>query len=440
MSSIPLNQPNPAKHSNRRLLSEHRLWRLIAVRWSAQLTDGLYQSALASYLLFSPERQASATAAAIAFTTVLLPYSLIGPFVGTILDKYSRRQILFFANLARAVTLLVVAAAILLDATGFELTLIVLISFGINRLILAGLSASLPRVVAREILVGANALTVTGGTVAIVLGGGIGIALRNLLEIRNGADQVDASLVIFGAFGYFISALLSLRLGKEELGPSKAEIAADKKSWSDGLSQMRAGFIYLLRNKDSGIGIIAVAIQRGGLTALTLMALILERNSFNNPSDTEAGLSGFATAITIAGLGIMLGAIITPTAVRRFGRHRWMRIAMLIASAGPIIFILSQSEVAMIAMGFVSGLGGQAVKVTNDALVQEKISDDYRGRVFAVYDVVVNFAIVSGSLLAAALMPKSGLGISLPLIITLLYFSAATALRKNWFKDSAKNS
>ena len=139
-----------------RLLNENRLWRLITVRWSAQLTDGLYQSALASYVLFSPERQASATAAAIAFTTVLLPYSLIGPFVGTILDKYSRRQILFFANLGLTVTLLVVATAILLNATGFELTLIVLISFGINRLILAGLSASLPRVVTPEIVVAAN--------------------------------------------------------------------------------------------------------------------------------------------------------------------------------------------------------------------------------------------------------------------------------------------
>ena len=217
-----------------RLFSENRLWRLIAIRWSAQLTDGLYQSALASYVLFSPERQASATAAAIAFTTVLLPYSLIGPFVGTILDKYSRRQILFFANLGRTITLLVVATAILLNATGFELTLIVLISFGINRLILAGLSASLPRVVTREILVAANALTVTGGTVAIVLGGGIGIGLRNILEIKNGADRVDAALVLFGALGYFISALLSLRLRRNELGPTQVEIGSDKKKWSDG--------------------------------------------------------------------------------------------------------------------------------------------------------------------------------------------------------------
>ena len=421
------------------LLSENRLWRLIAIRWSAQLTDGLYQSALASYVLFSPERQASATAAAIAFTTVLLPYSLIGPFVGTILDKYSRRQILFFANLARTITLLLVAAAILLNATGFELTLIVLISFGINRLILAGLSASLPRVVTREILVAANALTVTGGTVAIVLGGGIGIGLRNILESQNGADQVDAALVLFGALGYFISALFSLRLRKDELGPTKGEISAANKDWKDGFSQMREGFVYLKGNKDSGIGILAVAIQRGGLTALTLMALILERNAFHSPSDPDAGLSGFARAITIAGVGIMLGAVISPVAVRRFGRHRWMRIAMMIASFGPMIFVFSQSEIAMIAMGFVCGFGGQGVKVTNDALVQEKISDDYRGRIFAVYDVVVNAAIVSGSLIAATVMPKTGLGITLPLIITTLYLGAALALRKNWFKDSIKS-
>jgi MFS family permease len=419
-----------------RLLTENRLWRLISVRWSAQLTDGLYQSALASYVLFSPERQASTTAAAIAFTTVLLPYSLIGPFVGTILDKYSRRQILFFANLARTITLLLVATAILLNATGFELTLIVLISFGINRLILAGLSASLPRVVTRKILVAANALTVTGGTIAIVLGGGIGIGLRNILEGQSSPDQVDAALVLFGALGYFISALLSLRLRKDELGPSKVERESGSSKWSNGFLQMREGFTYLRSNRDSGIGILAVAIQRGGLTALTLMALILERNTFHSPTDPDAGLSGFARAITIAGIGIMLGAVISPAAVRQFGRHKWMRIAMLIASLGPIIFVLSQSEIGMIIMGFVSGFGGQGVKVTNDALVQEKISDDYRGRVFAVYDVVVNAAIVSGSLIAAVVMPKNGLGIALPLIITTIFLIVAVSLRKNWFKDS----
>ena len=58
-----------------------------------QFTDGLFQSALASFVLFSPERQPSAQTAALAFSVVLLPYSLIGPFVGTLLDRFSRQRI-----------------------------------------------------------------------------------------------------------------------------------------------------------------------------------------------------------------------------------------------------------------------------------------------------------------------------------------------------------
>ena len=51
--------------------------------------------------------------------------------------------------------------------------------------------------------------------------------------------------MLFGALGYFISALLSLRLRKDELGPTKVEITSADKNWKDGFSQMREGFSYL---------------------------------------------------------------------------------------------------------------------------------------------------------------------------------------------------
>ena len=65
------------------------IWRLVTIRWAGQLTDGLFQSALASFVLFSPERQPDAFSAAAAFAVVLLPYSIIGPLVGTVLDRFS---------------------------------------------------------------------------------------------------------------------------------------------------------------------------------------------------------------------------------------------------------------------------------------------------------------------------------------------------------------
>ena len=71
-----------------------RLNRILTIRWSGQLTDGLFQSALASFVLFSPERAPNAVSAALAFSVVLLPYSLIGPYVGTFLDRFLVSELL----------------------------------------------------------------------------------------------------------------------------------------------------------------------------------------------------------------------------------------------------------------------------------------------------------------------------------------------------------
>lgn len=409
-----------------------RFWRLIAVRWMGQATDGLYQSALAAFLLFSPERAASAQGAAAAFAVVLLPYSLIGPVVGTILDKFSRRQILFYANCLRAVVLIMVAIVLLLGNTGLLLTFTVLISFGINRLILAGLSAATPRLVTSDNLISANALSVTGGTLAIVLGGGVGVGLRKVFNTFGDSDQADSLLVLVAALGYLVAALLAMRVRRDEFGPEPHTVAP---AWYEGFNEMREGFRYLTARATSFLAIIVVAIQRGGLTALTLLALILERNTFNSAANPDAGLGGFAVALVISGFGIMIGAIITPSATRYINRYTWSRSAMVAAAIMPIVFAFTPNEITLILMGFFTGMAGQAVKVTNDAIVQQTTTDIYRGRVFAVYDVVVNAAIVLGALLCAAFLPVSGLSRGVPLGIAFAYvFAALVLMNKRFFK------
>jgi MFS family permease len=174
--------------SVKEILFDRKLIRLLRIRWTGQLTDGIFQSALASFVLFSPERQADAMSAALAFALVLVPYSIVGPFVGTILDRFSRQRALFFANMTRAITLTIIALLIFQGYTGIEMTVFVLIAFGVNRLILAGLSAGLPLVVSREKLITANAFVVTGGSVWVVLGGGIGLGVRKILDSMTSAD------------------------------------------------------------------------------------------------------------------------------------------------------------------------------------------------------------------------------------------------------------
>lgn len=394
-----------------------RLPVLLQIRWLGQFTDGLFQSALASFVLFSPERQPNAVAAALAFTVVLLPYSLVGPYAGIFLDRFSRQRIVQFANLMRGIDLIVIALAVKGGLTGIPLTLLVLAAFGINRLILAGLSAGLPLVVEKDELIAANALAVTGGTIGVVIGGGVGIGLKKILDHSHKSDSSDAYVIALAALLYLIVAVNTRRLQRREIGPHDHEVAPQNRGWRE----MQEGFMMLRGHGDSLRGILATSVQRGGLTALTLMGLLLERNTFHPSNNPDAGLSGFAFALGIAGVGIGLGSLITPVFVERVGRHIWIRLMMVGSIPFLALFSLVQSQWSLILAAFFVGMCGQAVKVTNDALVQSKIEDEFRGRVFAFYDVAVNGAIVGGALVAALILPTSGKSALLPLFICFAY-------------------
>lgn len=414
------------------LLTDSKLRRLLRLRWMGQFTDGVFQSALASFILFSPERQASALNAALAFALVLLPYSLIGPMVGTVLDRFSRQRAILIANLARSITLLFIALLIFQGRTGLELTVLVLIAFGVNRLILAGLSAGLPLFAPPKKLIESNALAVTAGSVAVVLGGGLGLGIRQLTDASATADHADAILILTASVGYLLAALFAAMLKKSEVGPQPHELV--KASLKQGFIEMREGFRFLQDHADAARGIFAIAIHRGGITALTLTALLLERNTFNDPEDSAAGLAGLSVVLSFAAIGFTIGAIVAPVGVRRFGRHRWMRLSLFIASLGSLVLVIDRTQILLIITAFITGLFGQSLKVTNDALVQVKISDEYRGRVFAVYDVLVNGSIVSCSIAAALILPQSGDSWVVPLAIAIGYaLVALVALRPSKF-------
>ena len=413
-----------------------RLNRILTVRWSGQLTDGLFQSALASFVLFSPERAPDAVSAALAFAVVLLPYSLIGPYVGTFLDRFSRQRIIRNCNYIRAINLLIIAYLVNNGSTGIILTIFVLLAFGVNRLILAGLSAGLPLLVKKEELIAANALAVTGGTIWVVIGGGIGIAAKNFVSQNYGADFADSMVILLAAFGFTVAALLCFRLEKMEIGPLPHEQPYE----NHGFKEILEGLKILKSLPDTLRGITAVAMQRSGITALTLMALLLERNTFNDPLDPDAGLAGFGMALAIAGIGIGLGAIISPYGVLKFGRHRWMRLLMFGCIPPLLIYAYQVNEFTMIGSAFLVGLCGQGIKVTNDALVQSKIKDEYRGRVFAFYDITVNAGIVTGAIGAALLLPDNGVTSILPIIIAIIYlFAALLLMKKSKFSAAATN-
>jgi MFS family permease len=68
--------------------------RLFATRLVSQAGDGIVTAGVGTYVFFNATTFPSPAAGAAAFAVLYLPYSLIGPFAGVFIDRWSRRQIL----------------------------------------------------------------------------------------------------------------------------------------------------------------------------------------------------------------------------------------------------------------------------------------------------------------------------------------------------------
>ena len=182
--------------------------RLLEVRLVSQFGDGLFQAGLAGALLFSPDRAATPWAIAGAFTVLFLPYSLLGPFAGALLDRWDRRFVLVGANLGRLLT--VIGVAVLLATRATDLTVLcgALIVNGFTRFVASGLSAALPHVVPREQVLSMNSVATAAGGAATFLGANFMLLPRWLI---GAGDTSSSAIILIVAIPVAVALILSLR-------------------------------------------------------------------------------------------------------------------------------------------------------------------------------------------------------------------------------------
>ena len=162
----------------RTVLAERDFRRLFSVRLISQTGDGIVTAAIGTYVFFNATTFTSPAAAAGAFTVLYLPYSLIGPFAGVFIDRWSRRQILVVSALLRSVFVVLTAALMASGNRSIPLYAAYLLVLGVNRFFLASLSAALPHVVAEDKLVMANSVSPTAGGIMALIGGVVAAGLN----------------------------------------------------------------------------------------------------------------------------------------------------------------------------------------------------------------------------------------------------------------------
>ncbi|MDH6215066.1 MFS transporter [Streptomyces pseudovenezuelae] len=409
----------------RALLRLGNFRRLLAVRLLSQGADGVYQVALAAYVVFSPEKQTSATAIASAMAVLLLPYSVVGPFAGVLLDRWRRRQVFLYGNLLRALMATATAVLILGHVPDWLFYVSALCVTAVNRFVLAGLSAALPRVVDTECLVMANSLSPTAGTLAATAGGGLAFVVRLVV-----ADS-DAAVVLLGAALYLCAALASLRLAPELLGPDRELVQPRLTTALSGTARDLAAAVRHLAappRREAAWALITMTLMRFCYGALLVMVLMLCRYAFS--SNADDGLALLGLALGISGAGFFVAAVVTPWAAGRLGPGPWIAVCAAAAAVLEPALGLPFATAPMLVAAFVLGLTTQGAKIATDTIVQSSVEDGFRGRVFSVYDVLFNIAFVGAAAVAALMLPPDGRSVTLVLTIALAYGVIAGAMAR----------
>ncbi|ORB13994.1 MFS transporter [Mycobacterium noviomagense] len=386
--------------------------RLLELRVASQFGDGLFQATLAGALLFNPDRATSPLAIAGAFAVLFLPYSLLGPFAGALMDHWDRRLVLVGANVGRLLSIAAVAAFLAVGANDWVVLCGALIVNGFGRFVASGLSAALPHVVPREQVVTMNSIANASGAVAAFIGANFMLLPRWLV---GPGDNGSAAIICLVAIPVSIALWLSLRFAARALGPDDRKRGVHR-------SVVYAVITGWLHGARTVADRPSVAATLSGLVAHrmvfginTLLVLVLVRHV-----GVVGGLGTAVMFVAATGAGAFLANALTPSAVRRWGRYRTANAAL---AAGAVIQIAGASLQLpiMVLCGFLLGTIGQVVKLCADTAMQLDVDDGLRGHVFTVQDSLFWVSFIVAVTLAALVIRPDGHSPGLALAGTVLY-------------------
>jgi MFS family permease len=391
-------------------------WRLLELRAVSQFGDGLFQAGLAGALLFNPDRAADPWAVAGAFAVLFLPYSLLGPFAGALLDRWDRRLVLVGANLGRLV--LVVGVAVLLATGASDLAVLcsALIVNGFTRFVASGLSAALPHVVPREQVVTMNAVATATGAAAAFLGANFMLLPRWLIGT---GDTGAASIISIVTVPVSVALLLSLRFPAHVLGPDDTARAIHGSVAYAVATGWLHGARTVLTTPTVAATLSGLAAHRMVLGINTLLVLVIVRHS---DAQNVAGLGTAVVFVAATGSGSFLATVLTPPAVRRWGRYATANGALVAAAVIQLAGAGLQLPV-MVLCGFFLGTAGQMVKLCADTAMQIDVDDALRGHVFAVQDSLFWMSFIAAITASAVVIPANGHAPALVLAGSVIYLA-----------------
>ena len=367
-----------------RLLVERRDFALLmGAQFAAQAGDGIVQAALAKLIAFGNQEGFDLEGARspeellrIALY-LFVPYTLISPFLGVVIDRWDRRKLLMGANGLRAVVLILIGLVGTGTVPDAVLFLAFLLTLASTRVVLATKAAAIPATLDGEDLTEANAISQLGGAMFQLGGAAVAFVAAGFLETE--------PIVIAGCLVYALGAVIAAGIKKvgevRERGSLGSEAARVVRDIADGVSEVA-------RTPKAGAAI-ATYFWIRLLWSFSIVGISFIARELLADDDLQVlVITGGAGAA-----GAVLGFLLANRTRERARSGGQMALAAA-ALAGLAVTILGgiETRATLALLTFFLGLGFFLGKISLDAMVQESLGDDFRGRAFSLYDIAYNLA------------------------------------------------
>lgn len=417
------NKSNNAEVSFADVFHNKDFTKLLAGQFFSNFGDGVLRISLLLYV-FSFTGSIFQTTSILAIQ--IIPWIIVGPIVGVLADRISRKAIMIFSDLLRAVSI----SLIMFTENIFGLMIISFLVGVASSSFAAPRSAAIPEITGPKLYVKAISLSqLLFQTMAII--GPIAGAYIYVIFGKSTFILIS-SLFIFSAIFIIFATIPSATNGSEKLNLGII------------FNDLKQGISYLLTEPTINKLIILFGITIvGAAVSATLVYPFIYENLHDGTQEME---SQAQKEYGLIGALIAFGSIIGNLTFGKFEKQIGRRFAIFIGSLGMGAYLISFYFVNSVFMlyligvgfGFVNGLSNLAI----NAVFAETVPNEIRGRAYSAtisYIMTFNALATFGSGILAEQFSIASTLIGCGIVIFVLVILLTISTRFFGFESSTKS-
>ena len=365
--------------------------------WSSQILSQVAQNILNFALIINVYNTAAGARYANILVSLLvlasgLPSILFAAVAGTVVDRWNRRYIMLACNVLRGCLVL------LYIPFHHNLWLILILSFvisSITQFFVPAESAMIPSIVEKPQLLAANSLFIFSMYASFIVGYSLAAPLIGWL------GEFGPYLVTGSMFG--LAALTLFALPRDLRSPSGVPLDKGLATRTSFRDELRMSVKIIRSDRWLGFAIRQLTITQGIVSVILTLAPALSVALLHLPLQRSSQF-----LIIPAGLGMVTGVIAVQHLAKRWSKVRVLEVGLVVAGValtllglsgllyrthhGHQIIPIATISIIVAILVFTLGMFNAVISTTAQTLLQEKASDETRGKVFGTLNMFINLA------------------------------------------------